>query len=381
MKLCVLETHPIQYHAPVWRALQHFSVDVTVIYGSDHSVRGYHDAEFGVDFAWDADLLDGYEPVFLAEGGRNRRDLPDTLERMRPDAALCVGYSGAFHVRALRAVSRAGLPLFFRAETSDEARDRSFAKGLARDVALRALYGRCESLLYIGVESRSHYERLGVAAEKLIFSPYCVDEDVFDSGELARDRERDRVRQRLGAHADDQVVLFSGKLSERKGPDLLLEAAARHPKMIVVFLGDGAMRHELEALAARLGVRAQFAGFVAQRALSPWFHGADVLCLPSRVGETWGLVVNEALLHGVPAVVSDGVGCRRDLVEEGRTGRLFTRSDAESLSHALVQARSLTGTEIRSVCRAKAALYSTRRAAEGIAAACSRVAKRCASFM
>ena len=55
MTLAVVETHPIQYHAPVYRALQGtFGVPVTVVYGSDFSISGYLDDEFGATFVADA---------------------------------------------------------------------------------------------------------------------------------------------------------------------------------------------------------------------------------------------------------------------------------------------------------------------------------------
>src|SRR5215469_18641369 len=74
--LVAIETHPIQYHAPVYRVLQNkFGVPVSVIYGSDFSVKGYLDQEFGSKFAWDMDLVSGYTPIFLSRvtdgGARN----------------------------------------------------------------------------------------------------------------------------------------------------------------------------------------------------------------------------------------------------------------------------------------------------------------------
>ena len=54
---------------------------------------------------------------------------------------------------------------------------------------------------------------------------------------------------------------------------------------------------------------------------------ADVLVLPSDAGETWGLVVNEALASGRPAVVSRAAGCAADLVVENETGRTFACGD------------------------------------------------------
>jgi hypothetical protein len=71
--LAIVETHPVQYHAPVYRAVaEKFGIPVKTIYGSDFSVRGYFDREFGSSFAWDVDLIGGVETQFLArtsEGG------------------------------------------------------------------------------------------------------------------------------------------------------------------------------------------------------------------------------------------------------------------------------------------------------------------------
>ena len=65
--IAVIETHPIQYHAPVYRELQtRLGISVSAIYASDFSVAGYVDTEFGTSFAWDTDLLSGYEYQFLA---------------------------------------------------------------------------------------------------------------------------------------------------------------------------------------------------------------------------------------------------------------------------------------------------------------------------
>ena len=63
--LLVFETYPIHYHAPVWRYLnQVLKIPVTVVYGSDFSVEGYRDKEFGISIAWDADLLEVYKSIF-----------------------------------------------------------------------------------------------------------------------------------------------------------------------------------------------------------------------------------------------------------------------------------------------------------------------------
>jgi glycosyltransferase involved in cell wall biosynthesis len=65
------------------------------------------------------------------------------------------------------------------------------------------------------------------------------------------------------------------------------------------------------------------------------YAAADCLALPSDFGETWGLVVNEAMACGLPAIVSDRVGCATDLVEDGVTGRVFRFGDVPALADAI----------------------------------------------
>jgi glycosyltransferase involved in cell wall biosynthesis len=117
-------------------------------------------------------------------------------------------------------------------------------------------------------------------------------------------------------------------------------------------------------------VRARFIGFRNQTQLSPYYHAADLLILPSLEGETWGLVVNEALHHGLPCVVSDAVGCAPDLIEDGSTGQIARAGCFQSLASALERSLILVDApHVRSRCRAKVGPFSVEKAAEGIARA------------
>ncbi len=382
--LAVIETHPVQYHAPVYRTLQQsFGIPVTVIYGSDFSVAGYRDKEFGAEFAWDTDLLSGYSSVFLSrvkDGGAGSFEdvsatgLRTVLQSLKPDVVMVVGYSPQFNRAAWFEAWRSGRPVLFRGETSDAAGSRSWLKTQGRRAALRLAYRSCARLLFIGRNSREHYDRMGVDGNRLIFSPYCVDVTPFETDEAARGRLRAATRRELGVRDDQIVVLFSGKLSRRKGVDLLMQAVKALPaetrdRIVIAYLGDGALRGDLESLAAqRNEVRALFLGFQNQKQLSRFYHAADILSLPSRFSETWGLVVNEALHHGLPCVVSTRVGCRPDLIEPGRTGEFFPADSEPELTAALTRAMALVGrADVRDACRRKVADYSVERAAQGVA--------------
>jgi hypothetical protein len=124
--------------------------------------------------------------------------------------------------QAFRWATRQQRPLLFRGETSDAPRAaRTWWRRWLRDALLRRLYRRCAVCLYLGTQSKAHYTRLGVPEQRLIRSPYCVDASGFETDEPARERLRPATRARLGLTESDWVVLFSGKLSWRKGVDLL----------------------------------------------------------------------------------------------------------------------------------------------------------------
>lgn len=387
MQLAVIQTHPIQYLAPLYREIEKQGIPVTAIYGSDFSVAGYEDEEFGVSFSWDTDLLSGYTTRFLSrveEGGAERFEsvttdgLSQTLRAVDPDAVLLSGYSPRFHRRAALKALWSPYPVLFRAETTDHAVERGPLKRTIRDGLLTALYRQCRRLLYVGERSYDHYRRLGCPDEKLVFSPYCVDTSPFRLDEAARSALRPEARRELSLDPDRFVLLFSGKISARKGPDLLVDAvrglpAATRKRLAIVFLGDGDMRADLEAEGGDLRLR--FPGFQNQHQLSRYYHAADALVLPSRGAETWGLVVNEALHHGLPCIVSDAVGSAPDLVEPGRTGEVFPSGSSDALSEAIERLLDWYDrtAQDRQRCREQVADYTVERAAEGVVEAVSDV--------
>ena len=100
--------------------------------------------------------------------------------------------------------------------------------------------------------------------------------------------------------------------------------------------GEGSLRASLEEEAKSLGIfaRVRFLGFVNQSALPRVYRSADLFVLPSDY-EAFGVVVNEAMLCGCPVIVSDRVGARFDLLQEGETGFVFPAGDVGSLARIL----------------------------------------------
>jgi len=383
LRLAVIATHPIQYQCPVWRRLANRpDVVLKVFFASDCSVRGYHDPGFARQVRWSVPLLDGYEHEFLGTGPVSRwtmgpvlgaQSLARSLRAFEPDACLLNAYSPLLYWHALSVCRLAGVPVLLRAETTDVDRHRGVVHRGLRDLVLTRFYSGVATCLAIGVNSRTHYQRLGVKPERIGFAPYCVDTDLFERQYVAR--SPGRLRDRLAIARDALVVLFSGKLIPKKDPLTLLDAVAGQPTIAdrpvhLVFLGDGPLRVLVEQRAAATAPgRVHFLGFQQQEELGDVYADADMLVLPSVYEETWGLVVNEALQFGVPCVVSDRVGCAPDLIIPGRTGAVFSHGDASSLRDALVRVAACKverGAEMHEWCRSHVSGYSIDAAADGI---------------
>jgi len=134
-------------------------------------------------------------------------------------------------------------------------------------------------------------------------------------------------RRSYGIGPLDPMVLFVGRMSIQKGPDLLLEAVPQILKQRgdakVVLVGDGYMRGQLEARSRQLGVAhaVRFVGAMNGHSDLPnLFKSADVVCVPSR-NEPFGIVVLEAWAAGKPVVATHNGG-PRDFVHHGQDGYL-----------------------------------------------------------
>ena len=142
-----------------------------------------------------------------------------------------------------------------------------------------------------------------------------------------------------------ELVLFVGRLVEKKGCAFLLKAMAEvrqsHPSAQTVVIGDGPLRPALEKLAVDLGIPCQFLGTQPAPAVRRWLSVARVLCTPSvtaRNGDSegFGMVFAEAQAMGTP-VVSFQHGGIPEVVLHGETGLLAPEGDSHKLADYLIQ--------------------------------------------
>jgi phosphatidylinositol alpha-mannosyltransferase len=133
-------------------------------------------------------------------------------------------------------------------------------------------------------------------------------------------------------------VLFVGRLERRKGADLLVRAMSsvqrRLPEARLVLVGEGPERSALERLARELAVDATFEGRVTEEELPAYYRAADVVCSPARGGESFGVVLLEAMAAGRPLVATriDGYA---ELLNDAACATLVDVDDPAAIADAI----------------------------------------------
>jgi glycosyltransferase involved in cell wall biosynthesis len=350
--LAVVASHPIQYQGPLFRELaRHPEVDLTVFFCSDHGAVESTDAAFGKRFRWDIPLLEGYRHEFLPNNsprpgvdrgfwGELNLGLVSRIAGGRFDAVLVHGYAYASCWLAFLGAKLGRARLLLRAD-SNLLNRRSPLKRAIKRAVLPPTFAMMDTMLAVGSLNYEYYRHYGASPLKLVYAPFSVDNSCFEPTASLAESPRVAIRRSLGLPPDSPVALFCGKLVAKKRPlDFLqsLEGARSASRIHGLVVGDGELRGACEAYArGRLADRVVFAGFKNQSELPGLYAAADILVVPSEI-EPWGLVVNEAMAAGLPAIVSTSVGAAPDLVRQGETGFTFPTGDVAALTRFLEEA-------------------------------------------
>lgn len=346
MKLAVICSHPIQYYAPLFRALAAESrLQVLVFYTWSQSADGEtYDSGFQRPVGWDVPLLEDYDFTFVPNLARRpgtdgffgliNPDLIPGIESWEADAILVFGWCHYSHLRVLHHF-KGRVPVLFRGDSTllDPVGP---LRRLLRRLVLSWVYRSVDIVLAVGSHNRDYYRWCGVAEPAICLAPHCVDNSRFSVAQL--EDEGRAWRARLGLKENQVAIVYAGKFQLKKDPALLLDAYSRLSSQLscaLIFVGGGTLEIDLRARAADVP-NVHFLPFQNQSRMPSIYRLADVFVLPSRgPGETWGLALNEALASGRAVIASDRVGAARDLIEPGRNGWCFPAQNVMALAGVL----------------------------------------------
>jgi glycosyltransferase involved in cell wall biosynthesis len=264
------------------------------------------------------------------------------------------------------------IPVLLRMDSNDF-RPRSWIL----DSIYRVLFMGVDVVLTVGTANARWCRLNGIPPTRMVPSPHFVDNAYFSERAATLRPQRQELRLRWQIPEDAFCFLFAGKLQPKKRPQDLLDALAlvktqqksQSRPLHLLVVGTGEMEASCRSHAEALQLPISFVGFLNQSEIPAAYAVTDCLVLPSDHGESWGLVVNEAMACGLPVIVSDLVGCAEDLVQPGLTGDVVPCANPEALAQSLI---SMAANPDRAVQMGKNARelvlsqYTIDAAAEGI---------------
>jgi 1,2-diacylglycerol 3-alpha-glucosyltransferase len=233
----------------------------------------------------------------------------------------------------------------------DDARNLDVSRNWVVDCIKRKVYSCVEAVFCPAPDWISTFSHFGFTKGQLFYGVDVVDNQFWRKNESAYNDGGYNFR----------YFLVVGRLISKKNYRFLLEAYYEYLEKAVnpvrlVLVGDGPEFGYLKSYVIEKGIgnMIDFYPFLSQERLKGLYQNASWFILPSRYGETWGLVVNEAMASGLPILVSDMAGCASTLVRIGENGYTFSPDDAEELSNLLINVSLMPeGERIRMGCRSE----------------------------
>jgi glycosyltransferase involved in cell wall biosynthesis len=162
--------------------------------------------------------------------------------------------------------------------------------------------------------------------------------------EAPTQQRKAEIKKALGIK-EEKMILLVGRFIFVKGYDVMLNACKNIDKNTAVYFVGGTPTQEYLQLKEELGLsHVYFVDFMSKQELESYYIASDLFVLPTR-GDTWGLVINEAMAYGLPVITTHMCIAGLALVENNANGFLVPVDDVEALTDRIHEI--LTHDELR----------------------------------
>lgn len=343
MRIAIITTHPIQYHAPLYAFLASSSVyTLKIFYTLGDQGEKTYDREFGIHRSWNIDLFSGYNFEFLENTsvyksshsfwGIQNPTIIDKVNEFNPTMILIYGWRHYSHLKVLRHF-KGKITILFRGDSTTLDDGNQFSlKNILKYNSLKWVYSNVDFVLSPGKASDQYFLKAGFPSERIIRAPHAIDNDRFTSFSVLEKNDLELLRDKLHILKNEFIFLFAGKFSKKKNPLLLIKAfaeiASEYDHIRLLLIGNGNLERAIIELCSTLSTsisnRIHIIPFQDQHQIKLFYRLAHVVVLPSQgPSETWGLCINESLASGTPVIVSNKCGCAYDLVKHTLNGLIF----------------------------------------------------------
>lgn len=371
--ILVFTNIPAPYRIPTFNALAKMAgADFRVIFAAPGEARRTWKLDSGgMSFAWEL-LSTRIAKRSPAEALACAVALWSILQRRRPDAVICGGYSSLAAWAAFWwcKAHRRRFVLWL------ESNGRGVASRPLRRATTwikRLMISRADAVAAAGRASSEYVRSLGARDERIFIAPFGGDYAAF-----AHEADKiDAAREKKARGFPPRLALYAGRLVREKGVFVLLEAfrkvATEIPDAGLLVTGHGPAEYEMREMCTRKNIKRVFFEGAQEYAGMPYYYAlADILVLPT-FREAWGFVVNEAFACAVPAIISRIAGACDDLIVEGETGFGIGCGDVAGLAEAIskVLRDGALRARMSANCRQKIRSYPAEACAAGLMRAAS----------
>jgi glycosyltransferase involved in cell wall biosynthesis len=256
-----------------------------------------------------------------------------TIERLQPDVVIAPATpfpSGMASIKYCLQHNKISVMM-------DDAWEFSDRRGPIISAIKKVIHRNIDAAFIPAPSHAPYYLKMGFSPERIFYGVDTVDNDYFETFADMFRRQATTLRREL--NLPSKYFLFVGRFIERKGIKTLLDAYCQYRKSSskekwgLILVGDGdEQKHHEERMKEFPEVK--FVGSQFGENLCRYYGLASAFILPSE-GETWGLVVNEAMASRLPVLISRGCGAGGELVEEGGNGWTFGVDDSGGLAQCM----------------------------------------------
>ncbi|WP_229216421.1 glycosyltransferase family 4 protein [Dyadobacter sp. 3J3] len=268
--------------------------------------------------------------------GERVKALFKAFDEFKPTVLNVTGWFDYAQVMLMIYARMKGVKIVLSSESSSMDHSRSPLKEKIKSL----IVNQADAFFCFGKSSADYLLTLGVNQHQIaVTNAAVIDEDVIRKNfDLARHQTFE-----INPSTRQRSFVYVGRLAEEKNLELLIKAFISVKEKsnssfdwTLLFVGDGPAKEKLKELsgAELKNETIEFAGGHPWYKVPAWLAKSDILILPSK-SEPWGLVVNEAMVCGMPVIVSEKCGCAEDLVRNGINGFLFNPESQSELETAI----------------------------------------------
>ena len=325
LKIAIFTEHPTQWESPFFSYLTKLSdFDLEVFYTNRLGVDESMDKESKLRIIFDIpDILDGYKYNFFS----TKKEFLLRMTRNHYDVLIVEGHSGLVQRLAILFGIFKRTPMIYRADSTLLYKENVLKKVL-RKIFLPVFFKSFAAFLPLSSATVDFLKFYKVPTRSIFLSPYVINNQWYSELSFEWRTREYQIKEQLELDKNKSIVLAVLRFEERENPLEFLSAAeyllSEMPSVTFVLVGDGLLKNKVVQYIKNKNLsNVILPGYVKLSELTKYFAVADVFVHPAKE-ECWGLSVNEAMASGVPVVISDNVGCHRDLIPSEETGFVYS---------------------------------------------------------